>query len=57
MSGPDPLPGAAQRTGWGAWLAAVVAVAYYGFLLTGALNPQALACVIRSIVNAESGRS
>jgi len=42
MSGPDPLRGAAQRTGWGAGLAALVAVAYYGFLLTGAFNPQVL---------------
>jgi uncharacterized membrane protein (DUF485 family) len=47
MSRPYPRPVApaadAQRTGLGAGLALLIAVAYYGFLLAGALTPKALA--------------
>jgi uncharacterized membrane protein (DUF485 family) len=43
MTGPVPPGDAVQRTDLGAGLTVVVAAAYYGFLLAGALAPQALA--------------
>jgi uncharacterized membrane protein (DUF485 family) len=43
MSEPVPPALAAQRTDLGAGLALLVAAGYYGFLLAGALAPQALA--------------
>jgi uncharacterized membrane protein (DUF485 family) len=43
MSEPVPPAQAAQRTDLGAGLALLVAAGYYGFLLAGALAPQALA--------------
>lgn len=47
LSSPAARPGqpneAPQRMGLGALLAALVALGYYGFLLTGAFLPQALA--------------
>jgi uncharacterized membrane protein (DUF485 family) len=43
MSEPVPPAQAAQRTELGACLALLVAAGYYGFLLAGALAPQALA--------------
>jgi uncharacterized membrane protein (DUF485 family) len=43
MSEPVPPAPAAQRTELGAGLALLVAAGYYGFLLAGALAPQALA--------------
>jgi len=43
MTRPGPSTGVPQCTGWGAGLAALVAVCYYGFLLTGAFAPQSLA--------------
>jgi uncharacterized membrane protein (DUF485 family) len=43
MSEPVPPAQAAQRTELGAGLALLVAAGYYGFLLAGALAPQALA--------------
>jgi uncharacterized membrane protein (DUF485 family) len=43
MTEPVPPALAAQRTDLGAGLALLVAAGYYGFLLAGALAPQALA--------------
>ena len=43
MSEPVPPAQAEQRTDLGAGLAVLVAAGYYGFLLAGALAPQALA--------------
>jgi uncharacterized membrane protein (DUF485 family) len=43
MSEPVPPAQAAQRTELAAGLALLVAAGYYGFLLAGALAPQALA--------------
>lgn len=43
MIEPVPPAQAAQRTDLGAGLALLVATGYYGFLLAGALAPQALA--------------
>jgi uncharacterized membrane protein (DUF485 family) len=43
MIEPVPPAQAAQRTDLGAGLALLVAAGYYGFLLAGALAPQALA--------------
>jgi len=43
MTRPGPSTGGLQCTGWGAGLAALVAVCYYSFLLTGAFAPQLLA--------------
>ena len=43
MTAPGPSATAAQRTGWGAGLAVLVAFGYYGFLLAGAFAPQMLA--------------
>jgi uncharacterized membrane protein (DUF485 family) len=43
MTEPVPPAQAKQRTDLGAGLALLVAAGYYGFLLAGALAPQALA--------------
>jgi uncharacterized membrane protein (DUF485 family) len=43
MTGAGPSAEATQRTGWGAGLAVLVAVAYYGFLMVGAFAPSMLA--------------
>jgi uncharacterized membrane protein (DUF485 family) len=43
MTEPVPPAQAEQRTDLGAGLAVLVAAGYYGFLLAGALAPQALA--------------